>query len=131
VTCSVPIYIPGEFQSIWRPPSVGPNYLGLQSSSGVHHSVEESDLQSLRGDLEIWTPGLSLQLPDLSVDIFLRVIGHFWQQGRIIEGFSILAERGTFQLGGLAFSLPRSNVFSLHCIFILWRRVGVFYWIIL
>jgi hypothetical protein len=72
-------------------------------------------------DLEIWTPGLSLQLPDLSVGIFLGVIGHFWQQGRIIEGFSILAERGTFQLGGLAFLRPRSIVFSLHCISSLWR----------
>jgi hypothetical protein len=39
VTCSVPIYISGEFQSIWRPPSAGPNYLGFQSSSGAHHSV--------------------------------------------------------------------------------------------
>jgi hypothetical protein len=57
VTCSGPIYILGEFQSIWRPPSSGPNYLGLQSSSGVHHSVEEfrsMGFESGFGDLGIW-----------------------------------------------------------------------------
>ena len=74
------------------------------------HTIQwrSSDLQGLRVDLEIWTSGLSLQLPDLSVGILCGVIGHIWQQGRIIEGFSILAERGTFQLGGLAFLWPIS-----------------------
>jgi hypothetical protein len=41
VTCSVPIYISGEFQIIWRHPSSGLNYLGFQASSGAHHSVVE------------------------------------------------------------------------------------------
>jgi hypothetical protein len=57
VTCSVPIYISGEFQSIWRPPSAGPNYLGLQSSSGAHHSVEDfrsTGFESGFGDLDTW-----------------------------------------------------------------------------
>ena len=57
MTCSVPIYISGEFQSIWRPPSAGPNYLGLQSSSGVHHSVEDfksTGFESGFGDLDTW-----------------------------------------------------------------------------
>ena len=57
VTCSVPIYIPGEFQSIWRPPSSGPNYLGFQSSSGAHHSMEEFKsigFESGFGDLDTW-----------------------------------------------------------------------------
>jgi hypothetical protein len=57
VTCSVPIYISGEFQSIWRPPSAGPNYLGLQSSSGVHHSTEgfrSTGFESGFGDLDTW-----------------------------------------------------------------------------
>ena len=60
-----PIYILGEFQSIWRPPSSGPNQLGFQSSSGAPHSVGNSDLQRLRGRLEIQAPGLFLSLPDL------------------------------------------------------------------
>jgi hypothetical protein len=54
-------------------------------------------------DLGIWTFGFSLQLPDLSVGIFIRVIAHFWQQGRVIEGFSLLLERGILQLESLAF----------------------------
>jgi hypothetical protein len=60
-----PIYILREFQSIWRPPSSGPNLLGFQSSSGAHHSVEISDLQKLRGILEIRAPGLFLPSSDL------------------------------------------------------------------
>jgi hypothetical protein len=65
VTCSVLIYILGEFQSIWRPPSSGLNQLGFQSSSGAPHSVGNSDLRRLRGILEIQAPGLFLPLPDL------------------------------------------------------------------
>jgi hypothetical protein len=42
-----------------------PNLLGFQSSSGAHHSVEISDLQRLRGILEIRAPGLFLPSPDL------------------------------------------------------------------
>jgi hypothetical protein len=84
VTCSVPIYISGEFQSIWRPPSAGPNYLGFQSSSGVHHSVGDFRSTEIERDLGDSAPGLFLPSPDLSVGIFIRVIGHFWQQGRII-----------------------------------------------
>jgi hypothetical protein len=120
VTCSGPIYIPGEFQSIWRPPSSGPNYLGLQSSSGAHHSVEEfrsTGFESGFGDLDIWV--VFTVTRSISWHIF-RVIGHLWQQGRIIEGFSILAERGTFQLGGLASLRPRSIVF----IFIVYLAFG-------
>ena len=57
MTCSVPIYISREFQSIWRPLLVGPNYLGLHSSSGAHHSV--GDFRSTKierdlGDLDTW-----------------------------------------------------------------------------
>jgi hypothetical protein len=57
VTCSVPIYISGEFQSIWRPPSAGSNYLGLLSSSGAHHLVEDFrsiGFESGFGDLDTW-----------------------------------------------------------------------------
>jgi hypothetical protein len=60
-----PIYILGEFQSTLRPPSSGPNQLGFQSSSGAPHSVGNSDLQRLRGILEIQAPGLFLPLPNL------------------------------------------------------------------
>jgi hypothetical protein len=59
------IYILGEFQSIWRPPSSGLNLLGFQSSSGAHHSMEILDLQRLRGILEIRASGLFLPSPDL------------------------------------------------------------------
>jgi hypothetical protein len=51
-------------------------------------------------DLEIWTPGLSLQLPDLSVGIFLGVIGHFGSRAELLRSFSIAAGRGIFQLEG-------------------------------
>jgi hypothetical protein len=57
VNYSVPIYIPREFQSIWRPLLAGLNYLGLQSSSGAHHSVEEfrsTEFESGFGDLDTW-----------------------------------------------------------------------------
>jgi hypothetical protein len=65
VTYSVSIYISGEFQIIWRPPSSGPNQLGFQSSSGAPHSVGNSDLRRLRGILEIRAPGLFLPSLDL------------------------------------------------------------------
>jgi hypothetical protein len=55
VTCSVLIYISGEFQSIWRPPSTGPNYLGLQSSSGAHHSV--GDFRSIEIERDLGDSG--------------------------------------------------------------------------
>jgi hypothetical protein len=57
VTCSVPIYISGEFQSIWRPPSAGPNYLGFHSSSGGHHSVgnfRSTEIERDLGDSVTW-----------------------------------------------------------------------------
>jgi hypothetical protein len=44
-----------------------------------------SDLQSLRGILEIWAPGLFLPSPNLICGIFIEVIGHLWYQGRILE----------------------------------------------
>jgi hypothetical protein len=44
-----------------------------------------SDLQGLRGILEIRAPGLFLPSPDLLFGIFLEVIGHLWHQGRIVE----------------------------------------------
>jgi hypothetical protein len=71
-------------------------------------------------DLDIWIPRLSLQLLDISVGIFLGVIGHFWHQGQIIEDFNILAERGTFQLGGLAFLQPD----LLYSVFIVYPAFG-------
>jgi hypothetical protein len=81
-----------------------------------------SDLQRLRGILEIRSPGLFLPSPDLSVGIFIRVIGHFWQQGRVIEGFSLLLEHGILQLESLAF---RYACIDLHFLFILWRHYFV------
>jgi hypothetical protein len=56
--------------------------------------VGNSDLRRLREILEIQAPGLFLPSPNLSIGIFLRVIGHFWQQGRVIEGFSLLVGAG-------------------------------------
>jgi hypothetical protein len=73
-------------------------------------------------DLGIWTSGFSLQLPDLSIGIFIRVIGHFWQQGRVIEGFSFPLERDILQLESLAF---RSACIDLHFLFSLWRHYFV------
>jgi hypothetical protein len=55
--------------------------------------------------LEIWVPVLSLQLSDLSIGIILGVIGHFWQQGLIVEELQLLGH-GTFLIGGLAFLRP-------------------------
>ena len=57
MNCSVPIYISGEFQSIWRPPLAGPNYLGILSSGGAHHSVEDfryTGFESGFGYLDTW-----------------------------------------------------------------------------
>jgi hypothetical protein len=71
-------------------------------------------------DLGDSAPGLFLPSPDLSVGIFIRVIGHFWQQGRVIEGFSLLLERGILQLESLAF---RSACIDLHFLFSLWRHI--------
>ena len=80
------------------------------------------DLWRLREILEIQAPGLFLPSPDLSIGIFLRVIGHFWQQGRVIDGFSLLLERGILQLESLAF---RSACIDLHFLFSLWRHYFV------
>jgi hypothetical protein len=66
--------------------------------------------------------GLFLPSPDLSIGIFLRVIGHFWQQVRVIEGFSLLLEHGILQLESLAF---RSTCIDLHFLFRLWRHYFV------
>ena len=55
--CNIMIYHCVDFQSIWWPPSSGPNYLGLHSSSGAHHSVEEfrsTGFESGFGDLDTW-----------------------------------------------------------------------------
>jgi hypothetical protein len=84
--------------------------------------VGNSDLWRLRGILEIQAPGLFLPSPDLSIGIFLRVIGHFWQQGRVIEGFSLLLERGILQLESLAF---RYTCIDLHFLFSFWRHYFV------
>ena len=81
-----------------------------------------SDLQRLRGILEIRSPRLFLPSPDLSIGIFLRVIGHFWQQGQVIEGFILLLERGILQLESLAFI---STCMDLHFLFSLWRHYFV------
>jgi hypothetical protein len=77
-------------------------------------------LTIIREDLEIWPSGLFLPSSNLSVGIFLRVIGHFWQQGRVIEGFSLLLEHGILQLESLAF---RSDCIDLHFLFSLWRHL--------
>jgi hypothetical protein len=80
-------------------------------------------------DLGIWTSGFSLQLPDLSIGIFIRVIGHFWQQGRVIEGFSLPLERDILQLESLAF---RSACIDLHFLFSLWRHyIGICFGMVL
>ena len=79
------IYHFGEFQEVWRSHSPMLNYLGFQASRWRTIQWRSSDPQGLRVTLEIWAPGLSLQLPDLSIGIFLGVIGHFRQQGRIVE----------------------------------------------
>ena len=79
MTCSVSVYISGDFQRILRPPLAGLNYLGFQSSSGAHHSVRDFRSTEIERVLEIRSPGLFLPSPDLSVAIFIRVIGHFWQ----------------------------------------------------
>jgi hypothetical protein len=50
------------------------------------------------------------------------VIGHFWQQVRVIEGFILLLERGILQLDSLAF---RSSCIDLHFLFSLWRHYFV------
>jgi hypothetical protein len=86
------------------------------------HSVGNSDLRRLRGILEIQALGLFLPSLNLSVGIFIRVIGHFWQQGRVIEGFILLLERGILQLESLAF---RSACIDLHFLFSLWRHYFV------
>jgi hypothetical protein len=81
-----------------------------------------SNLWRLREILEIQAPGLFLPSPDLSIGIFLRVIGHFWQQGRVIQGFSLLLERGILQLESLAF---KSACIDLHFLFSLWSHYFV------
>jgi hypothetical protein len=53
--CSVLIYHCGEFKSIWRPLSSGPNYLGLQSSSGAYHLV--GDLRSIEIERDLGDSG--------------------------------------------------------------------------
>jgi hypothetical protein len=81
--------------------------------------VGNSYLRRLRGILEIQAPGLFLPSPDISIGIFFRVIGYFWQQGRVIEGFSLLLERGILQLESLAFKYA---YIDLHFLFSLWRH---------
>ena len=56
---------------------------GIQT--GAPFSGGVSDLQDVRGILEIQKPGLFLPSPNLLFGIFLEVIGHFWQKGRIVE----------------------------------------------
>jgi hypothetical protein len=84
--------------------------------------VGNSDLRRLRGILEIQAPGLFLPSLDLSIGIFLRVIGDFWQQGRVIKGFILLLERGILQPESLAF---RSTCIELYFLFSLWRHYFV------
>ena len=66
---------------------------------------------SLRGILEIWTPGLFLPLPDLLFGIFTGVIGHLWQQGGIVEAIQGSSRAWIFQLGGWYFIRPRSFLY--------------------
>jgi hypothetical protein len=51
------IYHYGEFWSIWRPLLSGPNYLGLQSSSGAYHSMGDfrsTEIERDIGDSGTW-----------------------------------------------------------------------------
>ena len=83
----------------------------LRSSSGAYHLVGDfisTEIERDLGDSGTW---VVLTITRLSIGIFLRVIGHFWQQGRVIEGFSLLLERGILQLESLAF---RSACIDLH-----------------
>jgi hypothetical protein len=57
----------------------------LAIQGGAPFSGGVSNLQGLRGILEIWAPGLFLPSPNLLFGIFLEVIGHLWHQGRIVE----------------------------------------------
>jgi hypothetical protein len=62
-----------------------------------------SDLQRLRGILEIRAPGLFLPSPDLVFGIFLEVIEHLWHRGRIDE---------ELQLSNRVWHLPSSEGFG-------------------
>jgi hypothetical protein len=53
-----------------------------------------SDLQRLRGILEIRAPGLFLPSPYLLFGIFLKVIGHLWHQGRIVAELQLSSSEG-------------------------------------
>jgi hypothetical protein len=57
---------------------VRPIYLGFQASRGCTIQWGVSDLQGVRGILEIQKPRLFLPSLDLLFGIFLEVIGHFW-----------------------------------------------------
>jgi hypothetical protein len=63
----------------------------------VGHTIQWgiSDLQRLRGILEIQAPGLFLPSPDLLFGIFLEVIGHLWHQGRIVEELQLSSRAWT------------------------------------
>jgi hypothetical protein len=116
--CSILIFHCGEFQSIWRPLSSGLNYLGLQSSSGAYHLVGISDLQRLRGILEIQAPRLFLPSLDLLFGIFIEVIGHLWHQGRIVEELQLSSRAWHLRaMRGLALGI------GLHLLSSLWRII--------
>jgi hypothetical protein len=84
--------------------------LGFQSSSGAHHTLEEVQIQrGLRGILEIRAPGLFLPSPDLLFGIFLEVIGHLWQQGRIVEELQHSSRMWHLPVGVWHFIRPRST----------------------
>ena len=88
---------------------------------GAPFSEGVPDLQGLRVDLEIWTPGLSLQLPDLSVGIFLGVIGHIWQQGRNIEELQHCSR--TWHLPTWRLSIRTAQIY-LYSVFIVYPAFG-------
>jgi hypothetical protein len=71
--------------------------------------------------LEIWAPGLSLLLLDLSVGIFLGVIGHFWQQGRIVEEVQLSSR--AWHLPATEFSILTAQIY-LYLVFIIYPAFG-------
>jgi hypothetical protein len=92
---------------------------GIQG--GAPFSGGVSDLQGVRGILEIQTPGLFLPSPDLLFGIFLEVIGHFWQQGRIVEELQLSSRAWHFPAWG--FSIRTTQIY-LYSVFIVYPAFG-------
>jgi hypothetical protein len=88
---------------------------------GVHHSVEEfrsTGFESDFGDSGTW---VVLTVVDLSVGIFLGVIGHFWQQGRIVEELQLSSR--AWHLPTRGFSILMTQIY-LYSVFIVYPAFG-------